>query len=172
MQNLIRIGKNSLQLNWFTQSLESSDPVLVVTRRFVIDTQKLKEFAKSKEVARAARTCAFCNSKLYDRRKIFCNPKCRRAFNRKYRFFVITWRQVRYRTFRRDGWSCVKCGRRAKEVDHITPLSDGGSEFDLNNCQSLCKSCHMQKTIGEIKDRAVRRRIEEDSKEVLASVAG
>ena len=162
VQNFISIGENLLQLNWFTQSLESSDPLLVVSRRFVIDTQKLKGYAKSKEIARAARTCAYCDSKLCDRRRIFCNSKCRRAFNRKYRFFVITWRQVRYRTFRRDGWSCVKCGRRAREVDHIIPLSDGGNEFDLGNCQSLCKSCHMQKTIGEIKDRALRRRAEEE----------
>ena len=158
-------------MNWFIQSLESSDPILVVSRRFVIDTQKLKEYAKSKEAAHTSRTCALCNSKLYDRRKIFCDLKCRRVFNRKYKFFVITWRQVRYRAFRRDGWCCVKCGRRAREVDHMKPISEGGSEFDVNNCQSLCRSCHMQKTMGEIKDRALRRRMEDDSKEVLASVA-
>ena len=158
-------------MNWFTKSLESSDHFLVVHRRFVIDTQKLKEYAKSKEVAHTTGTCAFCSSMLHDRRKIFCDPRCRRAFNKKYRFFAITWRQIRYRTFRRDNWHCVKCGRRAKEVDHKLPLSKGGSEFDVNNCQSLCRSCHMQKTIGETKERALHRRIEEEEiKEILLSI--
>lgn len=165
-------GKNFLLLNWFTQSLESTDPILIVPRRFVIDTRKLKGYVNSKEVARANGICALCNSRLDDRRRIFCNLKCRRAFNRKFRFFVITWRQIRYRTLRRDCWRCVECGRRAREVDHKIPLSDGGTEFDENNCQSLCKSCHMQKTIGETKVRALRRRIEEEGiKEVLVSLA-
>lgn len=169
--NFKRSGKIYLLLNWFTQSLESNDPFLAVTRRFVIDTQKLKGYAKSKEIAHETGTCAFCNSELHDRRKIFCDRRCRRAFNRKYRFFVITWRQIRYRTFRRDGWCCVKCGRRAREVDHKIPLSMGGNEFDVNNCQSLCRSCHVQKTIGELKDRALRRSIEtEESKEALVSL--
>lgn len=36
----------------------------------------------------------------------------------------------------------------ATEVDHITPLRDGGSN-SLSNLQSLCKSCHSRKTALE-----------------------
>lgn len=144
-------------MNWFLESLESKEPFLEVRRRFVIDTEKLKGYVRSKENARANRTCAFCGTPIYDKRKIFCNFRCRRGFHRKYRFYVITWRQIRYRVFRRDAWTCVKCNRRrAREVDHIVPLADGGSEFELDNCQSLCRACHLEKTIREMRVRRER----------------
>ncbi len=144
-------------MNWFLESLQSSEPLLVVRRRFVIDTEKLKGYVKFKRLARVNRTCGFCGARINDKRKIFCDSRCRRSFNRRFRYFVITWRQVRYRTLRRDGWRCVKCESRAREVDHIIPLAQGGSEFDVDNCQSLCRACHMQKTIREMQERMARR---------------
>lgn len=39
------------------------------------------------------------------------------------------------------------------EVDHIVPLTDGGSHCDPSNTQSLCKSCHSSKTA---RDKAAR----------------
>jgi hypothetical protein len=151
----------SNNLNWFLESLHSSEPLLEVRRHFVIDTEKLKEFVRFKELAYAQRKCAYCEALLSDRRKIFCDYRCRRIFNRKFSYFVVTWRQVRYRTLRRDHWSCVKCGRRAREVDHIIPLALGGSEFEVANCQSLCRACHIKKTVGEIRNRAAKRAIRE-----------
>jgi hypothetical protein len=144
-------------LNWFLESLQSKEPLLEVRRHFVIDTEKLKGYVRFKALAHANRACGFCGPRLYDRRKIFCDSRCRRSFNRKFDYFVVTWRQVRYRTLRRDRWTCVKCGRKAREVDHVIPLALGGSEFDLDNCQSLCHPCHMQKSIKEIRDRMARR---------------
>lgn len=48
---------------------------------------------------------------------------------------------------------CVHCkadGRTvaAQEVDHIVPLSKGGTH-DEYNLQALCKSCHSKKTVVE-----------------------
>jgi len=40
----------------------------------------------------------------------------------------------------------------ATEVDHITPLWDGGAD-DESNLQSLCTACHASKTAGEAKAR-------------------
>jgi 5-methylcytosine-specific restriction enzyme A len=44
---------------------------------------------------------------------------------------------------------CVVCGELANEVDHITPLSQGGDRFDPTNLQSMCKPCHRRKTLRE-----------------------
>ena len=44
---------------------------------------------------------------------------------------------------------CQGCGAVATEVDHITPLADGGAELDPANLQSLCQSCHAAKTAAE-----------------------
>ena len=57
-----------------------------------------------------------------------------------------TWRRT---VFRRDGYACVKCGSRHRlEVDHIVPLAKGGTGF-LENLQTLCRDCHMEKTASE-----------------------
>lgn len=50
-----------------------------------------------------------------------------------------------------DNPFCEMCERHgiyniATDVDHIKPISNGGSPFDFDNLQSLCKRCHSQKT--------------------------
>ena len=46
---------------------------------------------------------------------------------------------------------CESCGypTPAAEVDHITPIADGGAELDPGNCQALCRACHAAKTARE-----------------------
>ena len=48
---------------------------------------------------------------------------------------------------RREWVPCASggCGARAVELDHITPLSAGGTH-DPANLQPLCRSCHRRKT--------------------------
>ena len=55
----------------------------------------------------------------------------------------------------RDGWKCTKCGKYAGrlEVDHRVPLEDGGAVYDLVNLQTLCRSCHFDKSRGERRGR-------------------
>ncbi|MFJ3634641.1 HNH endonuclease [Streptomyces sp. NPDC090112] len=58
-------------------------------------------------------------------------------------------RRVRPRALVRDGFACTSCGaRESLEVDHIIPISRGGT-WELENAQTLCKSCHWQKTLWE-----------------------
>ncbi|MCL2555429.1 MAG: HNH endonuclease [Firmicutes bacterium] len=38
---------------------------------------------------------------------------------------------------------------RASHADHIIEIADGGSVYDLDNLQSLCRSCHSTKTLKE-----------------------
>lgn len=59
--------------------------------------------------------------------------------------------KVRYLVLKRDGERCVKCGASAKtdptvtlEVDHIVPVSKGGSD-DSDNLQTLCSRCNQGK---------------------------
>jgi len=48
----------------------------------------------------------------------------------------------------RDDYTCVKCGRKTNEgrleVDHIIPVSKGGTD-ELNNLQTLCFECNRGK---------------------------
>lgn len=61
------------------------------------------------------------------------------------------WKSVRYLAKRRDGWKCVQCSAKGRlEVDHITPIRDGGAPYDLANLQSLCPKCHSRKTRVEV----------------------
>ena len=59
--------------------------------------------------------------------------------------------QIRDRILFRDEYTCQKCGQVTidLEVDHITPLGDGGRESDANR-QCLCKQCHIKKTAKEL----------------------
>jgi len=52
------------------------------------------------------------------------------------------------RTF--DAVGRIRRERRA-EVDHITSLRAGGAEFDPDNLQGLCHSCHLQRTRREMR---------------------
>ena len=60
------------------------------------------------------------------------------------------WKLVRREALDRANWRCVLCGRSGKlHVDHIKPLSEGGSGYSLENLQPLCRTCHFDKTAAE-----------------------
>ena len=67
------------------------------------------------------------------------------------------WRQNRNRYIRHYP-VCSSCKinniiREANVVDHIIPVSEGGSFYDWNNLQSMCTSCHAKKTANEVNKR-------------------
>ena len=62
------------------------------------------------------------------------------------------WAALRRVVFRRDGWSCVECGKAGKlECDHTTPLQSepGQDPYHPDGCQTLCRRCHIEKTRRE-----------------------
>ena len=63
---------------------------------------------------------------------------------------LAKWKRVRWAALERDGYRCRKCGTARPggsfEVDHITPLAEGGAPFDMENTQTLCRPCHFDKT--------------------------
>ena len=60
------------------------------------------------------------------------------------RGYGAEWQRIR-RVFLRENPCCVLCGQPATDVDHIVPLSRGGTH-DAENLQALCHSHHSQKT--------------------------
>lgn len=56
--------------------------------------------------------------------------------------------RLRFKVFRRDGYTCQYCGRRAPEfplhVDHIVPWSKGGATT-LDNLRTACSQCNLGK---------------------------
>jgi 5-methylcytosine-specific restriction endonuclease McrA len=71
--------------------------------------------------------------------------------------------EARRVVFRRDHAVCAACGVDCLgeglpwAADHIVPLADGGPH-ELENLQTLCGSCHRDKTSREARERAARRR--------------
>jgi 5-methylcytosine-specific restriction protein A len=55
------------------------------------------------------------------------------------------WRNTRRKQLHREPL-CRQCGRIATDVDHITPIEQGGKVWDMANLRSLCKSCHSRTT--------------------------
>lgn len=56
---------------------------------------------------------------------------------------------------------CADCAKenktqRANEIDHIIPISEGGSSTDWSNLQALCKHHHSLKTRHENKRGGIK----------------
>ncbi|HXQ91731.1 MAG TPA: HNH endonuclease signature motif containing protein [Nitrososphaerales archaeon] len=139
-----------------------TDRLAPVRERFTVDGEKLSQFNEGRLQAHIDNRCAFCQKDLSDFRKIYCNSKCRRLFKIKYKYITNSWASTRWRALRRDHFLCVLCmkeGRRSwtREVDHIVEIADGGSEFDLANTQTICKSHHRKKTAESRRLRALKK---------------
>lgn len=61
-----------------------------------------------------------------------------------------TWQAMRRKVFADQHGFCAACGRTMADwhMDHITPLSKGGSET-RENFQGLCIQCHEKKSAAD-----------------------
>lgn len=67
------------------------------------------------------------------------------------------WSRIRSQVISRDKGRCSVCKEKgANEVDHITPLWNGGSNL-LTNLQLLCWLCHSIKTELELKEKTKKK---------------
>jgi len=73
---------------------------------------------------------------------------------------MIRNRLLRAKVFERDQGICAECGRFDPkwQHDHVLALWCGGKDT-LENAQTLCRHCHLQKTTGETPVRAKSDRI-------------
>jgi len=92
-----------------------------------------------------------------------CSKKCTTNYEKN---IVVRsfWRDIRLKAFKRDNFTCIKCGFKGDVInligDHIKPIALGGEEFDVDNVQTLCSECDKKKTREDSKDIAKQRRIE------------
>jgi len=76
-----------------------------------------------------------------------------RRGTRQERGYGAAWDRIRVRVMRRDGGLCQVCKGQgllveAKEVDHVVPKAQGGTDVDAN-LQAICTPCHRAKTARE-----------------------
>ena len=76
------------------------------------------------------------------------------------RGYGVEWTKLRDIVLKRDAGLCQHCRKQgrvtlAREVDHITPKAEGGSD-DEANLQALCSLCHAAKSKEE-SARGIRR---------------
>jgi hypothetical protein len=67
-------------------------------------------------------------------------------------------KKTRFEVFKRDSFTCQYCGRSAPDVvlhvDHINPVSKGGTDDVLNYITS-CKDCNQGKSNKELSDKTL-----------------
>ena len=98
-----------------------------------------------------------------------CKPKADKEYNRTRRnkevyddvYNTTRWRELRELVIKRDKGLCQHCFKdnRVEKgiiVDHIVEISDGGSKWDMNNLELLCRSCSNIKTADEKQKRKSR----------------
>jgi 5-methylcytosine-specific restriction endonuclease McrA len=68
------------------------------------------------------------------------------------------WERVKVRVWQRDNYVCVWCGvpltadnsPTGRTVDHLMPVSKGGSSTDLTNLVSSCRSDNSSRGANEL----------------------
>lgn len=66
-------------------------------------------------------------------------------------------KSVRFEVFKRDLFTCQYCGQKSPdvvlEIDHITPVADGGDN-DILNLVTACKACNAGKSDKQLSENA------------------
>ena len=67
-------------------------------------------------------------------------------------------KRLRFEVFKRDGFACQYCGKKAPDVvlhvDHVSPVSKGGKN-DILNLITSCSDCNLGKRPRELDDSAM-----------------
>ena len=83
--------------------------------------------------------CHKANVKEYDKRR---DKELVKFYNSK------KWRETS-KSFLKANPLCIECKHPAVITDHIEEIRDGGSQYDWENLQPMCRSCHNKKTAEE-----------------------
>lgn len=101
--------------------------------------------------------CCWCGVEVTGRRQSWCSDACVLDFKATY-YRAPDW-QIKRAIFERDRGVCAMCGEQSHswEADHILEWAEGG-RTNLQNLQTLCRTCHKSKSAGYAARRAYRRR--------------
>ena len=121
-----------------------------------------RRFSKMQEAFPYARNpesqnlCRFCGVVVPKGRLYWCSDNCVTAAR-----LQNDWNLIREAVFRRDKYSCRKCGRSrvdrgfVPECHHLISVAEGGTH-DLSNLATLCSLCHKEET-AKLKTRLSER---------------
>lgn len=102
---------------------------------------QLQEAQKKALAVFGRRLCSWCQQPVPKGARTRCGRQsCDEAL-----WMAQSWQRCVRLALRRDRGRCVKCGKGAAEVDHVVPVSLGGTG-DLSNLRSLCTGCHREAT--------------------------
>lgn len=78
-----------------------------------------------------------------------------------YQLYVHQEHFIGYNEEKIEIWCYGECQDQNKvEIDHIQAIALGGASLDIDNLQSLCRDCHLQKTAIDRQKMAARDRID------------
>jgi len=90
--------------------------------------------------------CRFCGEVVPKGRRYWCSDNCVTAAR-----LQNDWKLIREAVFRRDKYTCRKCGRSRMdkgfipECHHVISVAEGGNHH-LSNLVTLCTICHEEET--------------------------
>ncbi len=131
------------------------------------ERRRSREYEESKHIPNsfACKECGRQYTTNYgEKNSVYCSSKCLKKATgriekakRRARMYTVECESVDpIYVLKRDGWRCMKCGvrtpqryrgtthERAPEVDHVVPLSRGGTHV-RGNLQCLCRKCNIEK---------------------------
>lgn len=95
-----------------------------------------------------ARECNMCST-IYEYERAtskYCSERCRYNANNAVNGRVRVPDTLRFSILHRDGFACRFCGVRPPhselQLDHITPLAQGGKPLDADNLVTTCARCN------------------------------
>lgn len=94
-----------------------------------------------------------CGNPLPKGKRRWFDPKCGNMAWRKSAIIKGNTKVIREELFKRDLGACRHCGLISDiwQADHIIPVHKGGGACGLDNYQTLCVTCHREKTKIDLK---------------------
>lgn len=111
----------------------------------------LQELETSGVFSRTEDGTIYCRRQVRDEQKREQERERLRRFRKNGGGSPTQWTAIRVAILKRDEYLCAYCGKTATTVDHVIPMSKGGTE-DFTNLVACCKRCNFQKGVRSIQE--------------------